>query len=257
MSKKIEINNINSSELAKFFDSSNIHGDQVLELSNKKIFSKCHNKSKSNIGYREMVFDDDVVCKSKEDFLVKFYVENYSNLYKVANSMKDEEKCSIKMTVEDDICAKLVISNSHINFDFFASQWKPDVPYIDGDKWNIISNPKEFSLSFSIDIEKIKSVVRLHKITKYDTEKLNIVSFFMRKDDLVMSHDSSFGKLEFIFSGENSNLVNNNFEGVCKVQLDIFNSVKSHEKFDVKFTKTAMYLFSENKFLNISSLNYE
>jgi len=253
---KYKIENINVEKLFLFFKNSHYNGDQTIDIVPSKFYCKASNNSKTNILYREITFDSSVKVTGKEPEHIKFFIQNYDLLNKVVGFMRSESVLDMTLSYEDDICKKITFTNSKINYDIFASMFGLAV-YIEDEKWNKIKSPLDPVVSINIGIDTIKEIKNLHKLSKKDTEKLDVMQVYSSGSNIIFKHESANGGVEFSFDSDNG-LTKNELKGKWVMNLDLFGNIDGYAEFLFQINTSggliATYLTNGNNIININSL---
>lgn len=255
--KKVKISNINTKKLLDFLNESVLYGDQTLDITSKKLYCKATNVSMSNIIYREMSFNDDVVVDKDFPQHLKFFIQDYKILSSIVRSMNGEPTINVSFTYEGDVCREMVFDNKSINFSITSSELGL-AKYIDDVRFGGIKYPTDIVSKVNLKSSKISEIKSLHKLSKSDNEKLNLVFIYQMIGKLVVEHQSIKGSWKIDFESENI------LEDTEKyaLSLDIFDNLGSSTDFEFKMVNLgggdtkACYLISNDngEFINISRI---
>jgi len=258
MANKITIEGLDSQRFHDFCSNSFMELDQVLDIDEKGIHLKAFNQSKTNIIFRKFSFNEEVKIKGKMSHF-KFFLQNYSLLQKVTGWMRGSSTLKLTLTCEEDICKKFTISNDYINYDFVAGTFEL-ANYLPDEVWSKnFSEPKGVTARIDITSNKILEIISLHKISKSDTERMDVMTIFKNDDgNLVFRHKNHAKTLDFIFT-EEQGLKFCDLEGKLTLSLDVFRGYKSYSEFELHFSENEngmkmAYLVNQDNFTNVSSL---
>ena len=258
--KKFTVSNVNVNKLYLFLVGSSMNGDQTIDIKQNMIYCKSANKAKTNIRYRQMIFDD-TTKKSGTIEHLKFFIQNYDMINKVVKHFTNFENIDVVFTYDQEkgTCSKITFQNPFVSYDIFASEFGLSDNYILDSSWANISKPKDPCVHIKINSTKIKEIIGLHSLSKSETEKMNIMTIGSTKDGQVfLKHKSYSNELVFSFN-EDSGLVSNNIKGEWKLSLEVFDKTFGYTDFDFYAVTSegglkAIYLTNGEDIVNISSL---
>ena len=257
---KFTVSGLNSNDVATFFKNSHLGDDQTIDVLCDKLQIKAANKSRTNMIYRKMDYPAGFkISGTLPDGGVTFFIQSYSILKKVSSHFKSEKEITLTFTSTHNKCSKISFSSSSVTYDIFSSaEGLSSGDYIHDEKFATISTPDDPTIIMSITQDKISEIVGLHKLSKSDTEILNVMTVSSDDDkNLVLSHTSYVNEVVFRMGKQDG--VSSCEIGTQKyiMSLDIFNNL-SGKIFTMKMTTKgglkAVYLLDENSNLNICAL---
>lgn len=254
---KAKLSNINTKKLLDFLNESTLYGDQTLDINKDKFYCKASNVSMSNIIYREINLGSDVVADKDFPEHLKFFIQDYKILYSIVKSMNGEPVLNMNFTYNDNICEEIIFENKSISFSIRCSEIGLS-KYIDDDKFNGIKYPEDITTFAKMASSKISEIKSLHKLSKSDNEKMNLVFIYQMVGKLVIEHQSIKGSWRIEFESDN---IKEDTEKYA-LSLDIFDNLGSGTEFEFKIVNLgggstkACYLISNdnNEAINISRI---
>lgn len=254
--KKLKITNVDTKILLDFFNESTLYGDQTLDITKEKLYCKASNVTMSNITYREMMFGDGVVIDKDFPAHLRFFIQDYKILSSIVKSMNGEPKINLTFSFEDNICREMVFDNKSISFSIMSNEIGLS-KYIDDDRFSAIKYPTDIVSRMVIKSSKISEIKSLHKLSKSDNEKMNLVFIYQMMNKLVIEHSSIKGNWKMDFESEN---VIEDTEKYA-LSLDIFDNIGNVTDLEFKVVNLtagtrACYLTSKNvvESINISRI---
>lgn len=253
--KKCELTNISTPSLLDFFNNSILYGDQTLDIRKNKLYCKASNNSMSNIIYRETIFGEDVVASKDFPEHIKFFIQDYKILSNIVRSMNNEGNITMAMVYDGDICRQITFKNKYIDFSIYSSEMGL-ARYIEDDKFDTIKHPTDIITEISIVGSKISEIKSLHKLSKSDNEKTNLIFIYQNGDLLTLEHESIKGSWSMGMDAVHTSPDDEKYA----LSLDIFDNLGSNTSFDLKIAningRKACYLTSLTgaEFINISSI---
>jgi hypothetical protein len=255
--KKIKISNISVEKLAEFFGKSILYGDQTLDITKDKLYCKASNVTMSNIIYREMLFDESVIVDKDFPEHMKFFIQDYKILYNIVKSMSGEKVLNISFTYDGDVCKEMVFDNKTITFNMTCSEIGLS-KYIDDERFGSIKYPTDIVSTVSLPSSKISEIKSLHKLSKSDNEKMNLVFIYQMINKIIIEHQSIKGgwKIEL----ESENIIEDTEK--YALSLDLFDNLGNGSEFQFKIVNLgggstkACYLVSNDngEAINISRI---
>jgi hypothetical protein len=266
---KTKISNINPKEFLDFFKSSKLGAGQTFDFTSQGVFCKSANKNKTNIIYREFIFNPIQVPKLVGQ--LRLFIYDVSGIIKVLDRFKDDEVISITLDHDDVSSApkegfnensgdsygqvkKFTVSSDSVNFDIYSSESAMGVgTYIPDALYASIKTVKDPSFKLNITDKDISKMLKLHAITKSENEVYNIISIKNDDGKLVFSHKSHENQFDMTFD-DKTGLEFCKLDGQFDVSLEIFSNINKNKELVLEAQVgqlTALFL-SSNGMQNIS-----
>lgn len=253
--KKCEISNISTPKLLDFLNNSILYGDQTLDIKKDKLYCKASNNSMSNIIYREMLFGEDVEVSKDFPDHIRFFIQDYKILHSIAKTMNNEGTITLTMAYDGNICKQIMFKNKYIDFSITSSEMGL-ARYIEDEKFDSIKYPSDIVSKISIVASKISEIKSLHKLSKSDNEKTNLIFIYQSGSNMILEHESVKGVWKMEMESENMKPDTDKYA----LSLDIFDNLGSNTTFDMIIanlgSRKACYLTASTgvEFINISSV---
>ena len=255
---KAKITGLNTAKLLSFFNESILYGDQVLDINKYRFHCKAGNASLSNIIYREMPYNVEAEVDESFPEHIKFFLQDYKILAEITRSMVGESSINMTFTYENDICKEIVFDNKFISFSILCSEWALS-KYIEDARFSAIKNPTDIVCKCPLKKTKISEIKSLHKLSKSDNEKMNLIFMYQKMDKIVLMHESVKGNWKLEMDAE----IIEEDTVTYALSLDLFDNLGSNTEFEFKVVKLgerkACYLTSVtgNTYINISGIEKE